>query len=94
MTEQPNIKREVLEHVIQERQRDGVVAVNLREFAEQRDYEEHRVANAVNKLGHALDWGVSPMNPWPGEKDDAREWFERWSADPPDGFDSAGWYDG
>lgn len=92
MTENPNIKREVLEYVIQERQRDGVVAVNLREFATMNGIEEHRVANAVLELGDALDWGVSPMHPWPAEEDAAREWFDKWGADVPDGFDSADWY--
>ena len=92
MTEQPNIKRQVLEYVIGRRQREEVVAVNLREFADDRDFEEHRVANAVQSLGYALDWGVSPMGVWPDEKDEAAEWFDKWGADLPDGFDSAGWY--
>ena len=88
----PNIKREVLEYVIKRRQNEGVVSVNLREFCEARDYEEHRVANAVNELGYALDWGISPMYPWPAEADTAREWFDKWDAEVPEGFDSAGWY--
>lgn len=92
MTDQPNIQREVLEYVIEERQRDGVVAVNLREFAVMRSYDEQRVANTVLKLGDAVDWGVSPMHPWPAEEDVAREHFEAWDAPLPEGFESAGWY--
>lgn len=92
MPDLPNIKREVLEYVIEKRRSPGIVAVNLRAFAEERDYEEHRVANAVHEMPDTLDWGVSPMHPWPAEQEAAREWFDKWNADPPDGFDSAGWY--
>lgn len=94
MPELPNIKREVLEYVIEQRQDPGTVAVNLREFAREHDYEEHRIAKAVNQIPDALDWGVSPMHPWPGDETKAKAWFDKWNADPPDGFDSAGWYGG
>lgn len=92
MTDQPNIKREVLEYVIKNSDPEEPTAVSLRDLCDERGWEEHRVANAFYELGYALDCGVSPMVPWVAEKEVAEEWFEKWDAEPPENFDNVSWY--
>jgi len=62
MTEQPNIKRELLEWALE--QWDGDGCIHFREFADENDYSRRRVGKKVAETG-AFDWGTSPMGAWP-----------------------------
>lgn len=80
MTEQPNIKKEILEYVL-DHDRDEGGAVNLREFARDRGYSEQRVARKSDELYPLIECGVSPMLPWiqHGQRDAAEEQLAEWS---------------
>ena len=78
----PNIKMQLLEYVV-DCANGPFDAVNLREFATQRGYEEHRVANKVHELNVSHDetvlgWGVSPMHVWYEDVDTVQEVLNRY----------------
>jgi len=91
MTEQPNLTKMVLDHVIERNAKDDTA--NLRELAEELDVGETRLAKRESKLYPAVNCGVSPMYPWPWEAEAALEWYDKWDAEPPEGFDSVDWVD-
>jgi len=76
MTEQPNIKAEMLQYLLNEGG-DGEYP-SLRYFAQEYDYEEHRVATKVHELSDVLNWGVSAMVPWITDEERAREKLQSW----------------
>jgi hypothetical protein len=79
MPDLPNIKAEILVYMIEEGTAEDPV-VNLREFASEKGYEEHRVAKKSNELYPLVECGVSPMVPWiqHGRRDDVREKIDEW----------------
>jgi hypothetical protein len=93
MTNQPNIKRQVLDTVIINNAHDREDEICLYTFARRNGYEEHRVAKASNKLYPAVNHGVSTMCPWPWEKEAALEWYDKWNVDPPNSIDLVEWVD-
>lgn len=83
----PNIKRDLLEYALEttepnEPGNDDLIC-DLRAFAKEYDYEEHRVANKVFEINAAhngdtvFDWGVSPMYVWYYDREDVEKALTR-----------------
>jgi|GEM_PF-6626353 len=77
MTNNPNIKKAILENVLEEAPAGGEDKLmgNMRELADQRGWEIDRVVNHVNQL-YCLTCGTSPVYPWPYDEQAARERLE------------------
>lgn len=82
MTENPNIKKEVLDFVIKHSANGGKTA-SLRDFADERGYDQKTVAEKVMQMYPALDFGVSPMVPWLQKRKTAEDMYDQWNAEPP-----------
>jgi len=89
MTEQQNISKLVLDHVIS-RSADGEQA-NLIELADETGVKQNRLCDRVNTLYPAIESGVSPRFPWVCDKSEALGWYDAWDADPPACLDDADW---
>jgi len=91
MTENPNLKKAVLDYVIKE-SAAGRMA-NLRDLADEMGVDVHRLANKEPDLSPAVNCGTTPVCPWVWKKDAAREHYEKWDAEPPAEFEAASWVD-
>jgi len=89
MTEQPNIKMEILDYVIKNTSESNTV--NLRRFAKEKYYSEKRVAKHSDSLYDAIECGVSSMLPWPCNKQTALEYYDKWDSEPPEKIDDINW---
>ena len=92
MTDNPNIKREILNYCI-EQYASGEQTANLRDFAAERGYSEQRVADHANQLYPAINCGVSSMLQWAWERDGVAEFYEQWDVEPPEAVEEVDWVD-
>lgn len=92
MTENPNIKKEILDYVI-EQTAGGDKTASLRDFADGNGYEQESVANKVMQMYPALDSGVSPMVPWLWERKAVEDMYARWNAEPPEEIEECNFID-
>jgi len=79
MTENPNIKAEILQFAIETTDECGE-AVNLYDFAEQSEYGLERIAHKSEEMYPLLECGVSPRVPWiqRGRRGEVIEQLEEW----------------
>lgn len=77
MTEQPNIKKAILENVLIDNPVGGdeFLIGNMRELAEERGWELDRVIKHFNELT-CLTCGSSPVHPFPWDEDACWEKLE------------------
>jgi len=91
MTEQTNVSKLVLDHVITQSAAGG--STSLYDLAEQTGFDVDRLAQCESELYPAVNCGTSARFPWPWDKSEARACYEKWDADPPERFDEANWTD-
>lgn len=92
MTEQTNVKKKILDHMIMEKAQ-GAEAVSLRDFADENGWEQKTVAGKVDQMYPALNSGVSPMVPWLWERKAVEDLYERWNAEPPEEIEECSFVD-
>lgn len=67
MTENPNIKAEILLYALKQ-DAAGEDLIDIPEFAEKAGYDQTRVCRKVDELYPMLEFGTSPRFPWIGYK--------------------------
>lgn len=93
MTDQPNIKRQILDTVIMDEAHNRDDRMGLYTFARENGYKLDRVAKHSNKLYPAVNHGVSLMFPWVWEKEEALQLYDMWNVAPPNSIHLVEWVD-
>ena len=89
MTEQPNIKKLILDWMINRNYHDK--RTNLRLLAARENIKINRIAKKSGEMYSALEYGTSPVVPWLYDKETAINYYERWNAEPPEEIDDVRW---
>lgn len=90
--QQPNKKKEILDYIIGEKAK-GEQTVSLREFSDQRGWNQESVASKVDQMYPALNSGVTPMVPWLWERKAVEDLYDRWDAEPPEEIEQCSFID-
>jgi hypothetical protein len=89
MTEQPNIKKLILDWMIKRNYQDK--RTNLRLLAERENIKINRIAKKSGEMYSALECGTSPVVPWLCDKKTAIKYYKSWNTEPPEEIDDVRW---
>lgn len=91
MTDQPNLKKIVLDYVIEEYAHGRTV--NLRDLAAHSEFTVDKLAEQEYKLYPAVNCGTTPVCPWPWKRQEAERLYDIWGESPPECIDQVDWVD-